>query len=169
MSTLILQPQIGPFALDPAWVKKGLQLVLLRSGYLTPAGFFRYTVTGSVSKSLTPNGDANGFGTAEAGNTNSYLSGPVLAAPLSGFRSIFTRVYARGTGGGALGRVFQDVSGLGQTAGCDALYMSSGRLSYNAVNSTQGSAAQSAPVASLPLNQWVNQSLTHDRTASFGS
>lgn len=170
MSNLIIQPQHGPYQLDPAWVKKGLVLVLLPDGYVTPLGYYKYSVTGSgVSKTLSPKGVARSFGTTDAGNTNSYLTGPTIPPPTTGFRSLFTRIYAYSTGGGGLGRVFQHTSGNGLTDGGEGLWISNGRLAYSPIESGLAGSIQPAPNDALTLNAWVNQSLTHDRNAAYGT
>lgn len=156
-----------PIALNPYWVERGLTHVMLSRGYVTNQGYFPYTLNGSgIAEPLTIDGVAAGFGTTLTGNTNSYFTGPVIPAPSSIFRSGFVRVYASSTGGSALGRVYQDTSGTGSTNGIDACYLSSGRLSYVALDSSQTGGPSWAPTASLSLNQWVNQSWTHDKTST---
>lgn len=165
-----LQP--GYFArLNPEWVKRGLTHVIDpgRLIYTTVAGTFPLIQGNTPGKVASKPGRVAGFGSTDAGNTNSNLTGPVIPVPKTGFRSLFVRVYARTTGGGTIGRVFQDTTGSGVTSGAEGLWMVSSRLAYNALNSGPSDTLQCAPTAALTLNAWVTQSLTHDRNAAFGT
>lgn len=157
--------------LNPEWVKRGLTHVIDpgRLIYTTVAGTFPLIQVNAPGKVVSNPGRVAGFGSTYAGNTSANLTGPAIPLPKTGFRSLFVRVYARSTGGGGIGRVFQDISGTGITGGAESLFLVSGRLAYSAINSAMTDAAQSAPTASLTLNAWVNQSLTHDRNAAFGT
>ena len=158
------QPQFVT-GLDPKWVKRGLVLAILPEWYATPQGVFPIAKYGTPATLSAVDGRVSAFGSAFAGNSNSYLAGPTLPHPKSGWRSVFVRLYAASTGGGGVGRIFQATVGTGvDGTGGEALYpyITGGELLWTKWNYDTWYSQYKSP-APIPLNTWVSYGLTHDQ------
>lgn len=158
-----------PCPLDRHWISRGLVLAITPEWYATPNGVFPTIKVGSPANSPGKLGPATGFGTATAGNTNSYLTGPKISTKAGGYRSYIAQLYARSFGGGSLGRVFQPVSGSGadgSVSNDETMYIqgvSSDRLLYSRLASI-GYYNQFLQPTSLALNVWQTIGFSHDQT-----
>lgn len=102
------------------WRSKGLvlsflgnRLVYSRDTPIIPT----LTTTGTPKNQSGPHGDAVGFGTTYGTGTTDMLTGGVLPVSATKARSVFTSVYYNSTGGGGLGRIYQNATGTGVSAG----------------------------------------------------
>lgn len=106
------------------WRSKGLVLSFLGNRLVysrdTPV-IPTLTATGAPKNQSSPHSDAVGFGTTYGTGTTDMLTGGVLPVSATNARSVFTSVYYNSTGGGGLGRIFQDVTGSG-VAGGESFY-----------------------------------------------
>lgn len=111
--------------LNPAWVSRGLVLVVRDGLWVTPAGSRAMSPVNSPGRTVGPQGKTTGYGTTDAGNTTARMTGFRLPASPTGRRSYFGTCRVRSLGGGNLGRIFQDASGTGVSvrAGEHALWM----------------------------------------------
>lgn len=151
--------------LDPFWVEKGLVLAILPTYYATDKGVFPLTRVGSPKTLPSKPGLASGFGTTYAGNTNSYLTGPVLLHPKSGWRSWFILLNAASTGGGGIGRVFQHATGTGgDGAGGEGIFCvaTTNELRYMKWNNGTFSSEYKTPAA-ITTNAWTSYGITHQQ------
>ena len=160
------QPQT-PTRLSSYWVSRGLVLAIQQDWYATPSGIFPLVRTNSPANLPSAKGRVSGFGTTYAGNTNSYLTGPVLTHPKSGWRSWFVLLYANSTGGSGFGRVFQHATGTGADgAGGEAILCvgTTNELRYEKFP-TLGSSLVSEykSPAAIPLNTWTSYGITHQQ------
>ena len=160
------QPQT-PTRLSSYWVSRGLVLAIQQDWYATPYGTFPLVKTNSPANLPSEKGRVSGFGTTYAGNTNSYLTGPVLTHPKSGWRSWFVLLYANSTGGSGFGRVFQHATGTGADgAGGEAILCvgTTNELRYEKFP-TLGSSLVSEykSPAAIPLNTWTSYGITHQQ------
>ena len=158
------QPQT-PTRLSSYWVSRGLVLAIQQDWYATPSGIFPLVRTNSPANLPSAKGRVSGFGTTYAGNTNSYLTGPVLTHPKSGWRSWFVLLYANSTGGGGLGRVFQHSTGTGgDGAGGEGIFpaTTTGELRYEKWNTITFYSEYKSPAA-ITLNAWTSYGITHQQ------
>lgn len=158
------QPQT-PTRLSPYWVSRGLVLAIQQDWYATPYGTFPLVKTNSPANLPSAKGRVSGFGTTYAGNTNSYLTGPVLTHPKSGWRSWFVLLYAASTGGGGIGRVFQHATGTGgDGAGGEGLFCvaTTNELRYQKWNNGTFVSEYKTPAA-ITTNAWTSYGLTHQQ------
>lgn len=140
--------------LSPYWVSRGLVLVVAGDQWITPNGSLTLPSTNGPRRITTPLGVATGFGSTDAGNTNARYNAPSLPNSRRGPRSYFGTVFARSTGGGGLGRLWQDATGAGgATIGEEAVYFVSGRLTLTKVGNATGSLQLGANTLT-PLGSW---------------
>lgn len=140
--------------LSPYWVSRGLVLVVAGDQWITPNGSLTLPSTNGPRRITTPLGVATGFGSTDAGNTNARYNAPLLPNSRRGPRSYFGTVFARSTGGGGLGRAWQDATGAGgATIGEEAVYFVSGRLMLTKVGNATGSLQLGANTLT-PLGSW---------------
>lgn len=163
------QPQT-PTRLSSYWVSRGLVLAIQQDWYATPSGIFPLVRTNSPANLPSAKGRVSGFGTTYAGNTNSYLTGPVLTHPKSGWRSWFVLLYAASTGGSGFGRVFQHSTGTGgDGAGGEGIMpvTTTGELRYQKFP-TLGSpfVSEYKSPAALTLNTWTSYGITHEQVVT---
>ena len=156
---------LKPTGLSREWVSRGLVLAIAQNWYATPSGIFPLVRTNSPANLPSSKGRVSGFGTTYAGNTNSYLTGPVLTHPKSGWRSWFVLLYANSTGGGGIGRVFQHATGTGgDGAGgeCLTCVTTTNELRYVKWNYITYVSEYKSPAA-LTLNAWTSYGITHQQ------
>jgi len=160
------QPQT-PTRLSSYWVSRGLVLAIQQDWYATPYGTFPLVKTNSPANLPSEKGRVSGFGTTYAGNTNSYLTGPVLTHPKSGWRSWFVLLYANSTGGSGFGRVFQHATGTGADgAGGEAILCvgTTNELRYEKFPILGSSlVSEYKSPAAIPLNTWTSYGITHQQ------
>lgn len=166
-----IEPTATPVRLSDEWVEKGLVLAVFGTWYVTPSGMGRLAQTGSgVPNRGSVQGLVPGFGVTIAGNTNSYLTGPVLPVPKTGFRSIVSHFYPRNAGAGTLGRIFQDVTGTGLTGGHEAMYFSAGYIVHNSIGSAlNGDATQTRPSTAPTFDRWNSVGVVVDRSLAYNT
>lgn len=139
------------------WRSKGLVLSFLGNRLIysrdTPV-IPSVTQTGTPKRQSGPHSDAIGFGTTFGTGTTDMLTGGVLPVTRTGARSVFTSVYYNGTGGGALGRIFQDVTGSG-IAGGESFYCNgTTQIIYNNYIVAGGAVASWLFSATPPISRW---------------
>ena len=160
------QPQT-PTRLSSYWVSRGLVLAIQQDWYATPSGIFPLVRTNSPANLPSAKGRVSGFGTTYAGNTNSYLTGPVLTHPKSGWRSWFVLLYANSTGGSGFGRVFQHATGTGADgAGGEAILCvgTTNELRYEKFPILGNPlVSEYKSPAAIPLNTWTSYGITHQQ------
>lgn len=118
-----------------------------------------FTVSGGPKLTPSKFGLVQGFGATYGSGTTDRLDGGVLPRPASGWRSIVSHYYANSTGGGGLGRIFQDASGTGLQAG-EALYISASNIQYGLYGTTSFGAWQTP---ALTTGRWQSAGITHDQ------
>lgn len=158
MATRFSQPQSGPFLPSPYWLARGLQMVFDGRRVVWSR---RDSAGASVAKNGTPKnvtvpmGVVTGFGTTYGTGTTDRIDSGILDAPRTGMRSVVARLYANGTGGGGLGRVFQSTSGSGlASAGDEGIWFASGGMSF--VRSCSNlSGAQYTTASAFPTGRWA--------------
>lgn len=157
------QPSHG-VRFNPKWIRRGLVAVYDRGLFHHVNGQVSAgTTTGGPKRMGGPLGVVDGFGsTFGTGTTDRRGSVGTLRTP-PGARSIVAFVYAKSTGGGAFGRVFQHSSGIGYDAGDEGMWMNGGYLVYNRLNSTD--AIQWRGSTTLPLNTWACVGVTSDQSS----
>lgn len=158
------QPQ-HPVGID--WgnpITKGLVLVV--SGdrtWSSASGSSPLAATNNPSAKVSRVGRTLGFGTTEAGNTNSLYSGAVLPGITSGARSGIAMIFPRSAGGGSLGRVFQNAAGTGiDVANSEALWMNASNQLVITACATTGTSQ--IAFNALTLNTWQTVGFSQDRT-----
>ena len=142
------------------WRKRGLVAVFFGGSavWTAWAGPRPFAPTGRPKPVGSKFGKVTGFGTTYGTGTTDRLDGGVLPRPASGWRSIVSHYYANGTGGGGLGRIFQDVSGTGLQAG-EAWWINLG-MSYGLHASSQAGAWYTANIST---GRWQSAGVTHDQ------
>jgi hypothetical protein len=104
-----------------------------------------------------------GFGTTDAGNTNSYFTGAVLPGITKGARSGIAVILPRSAGGGNIGRVFNNAAGTGiDVANSEGLWMdASNRLLITACATT---GTCQIGFTGITLGVWQTVGFSQDRT-----
>lgn len=152
------QPLSG-FVPSKKWLSKGLELVFVGDQMVwsrsQTGGCLTLTKTGTPKTKLTKFGRLPGFGSTYGTGTTDRLDGGVLPRPASGWRSIISHYYANSTGGGGLGRIFQDLNG--------GTGFSAGEILY-----TQNSAIYYGIYASSAYGYWFTTAITTGRWQSVG-
>lgn len=155
------QPLSG-FVPSRKWLEKGLELVFVGDQMVwsrsQTGGCLTLTKTGTPKTRLTKFGRLPGFGSTYGTGTTDRLDGGILPRPSTGWRSIVAHYWANSTGGGGLGRIFQDVSGGGLAAG-EALWTSNG-ISYGLYGTTTSG---SWYAGTLATGRWQSAGVTHDQ------
>lgn len=164
------QPQKGPFKPSTYWLNRGLEMVFLGGRVVwnrDPAAVDIVSVGAGTPKTIVAkSGLVQGFGTTYGTGTSDYLKGPKLSPPKSGFRSIVAHAYAKTTGGGTLGRMFQDVSGSGLEKG-ESLYLSTSSDIVYAMYAASSSTSRTWNFTmTAPLNRWAVFGVTIPISAS---
>lgn len=153
------QPPLGT-AIDPYWVKRGLQLVFdgRRVVYSRSASTVQpATFTGGPKAKPSLKGIVTGFGTTSGTGTTDRIDSGILDSPKTGMRSIVAHVFANSTGssGNALGRVFQNASGSGlANVGDEGVWFAAGGMSVVRSNSLL-TGVQYSTTAAFPLGRWA--------------
>lgn len=164
------QPQT-PVDIDPRWLARGLTFLNLGNGryWQKNKGWMGTgTIAGTPKNVAGKMGVSKGFGaTLGTGTTDRIDAGyvPIQQAP---YRSIVAHIYANSSGGGGLGRVFQDVSGTGLTAGDDNVWFQTGGIYMAYTRRASGTNGQWTPTIAQPLGRWSSFGVSHDQT-SIGS
>lgn len=142
------------------WRKRGLVAVFFGGSavWTAWAGPRPLTPTGGPKPVGSKFGKVTGFGPTYGTGTTDRLDGGILPRPVTGWRSIVSHYYANSTGGGALGRIFQDVSGGGLAAG-EALW-SGGGIAYGLFGSTTYGSWFGG---SMATGRWQSGGVTHDQ------
>lgn len=140
------------------WRQRGLQMVFLGNRCVwnrdDQASGDPPTVVGGPKNNTGPYGVAQGFGPTYGTGLTDYLGGNKLSPPKAGGRSILSFFYAKTTGGGGLGRVYQDASGSGLTVG-ESFYISTTpgvTFAFTDAGSTLTSAW--TPSFTVPTGRW---------------
>ena len=142
------------------WLAKGLAAVFAggREIWSAYADYRPLAPTGGPKSLPSKFGIAQGFGATYGAGTTDRLDGGILPRPASGWRSIVAHYWANSSGGGGLGRIFQDVSGGGLSAG-EALWTSNG-ISYGLYGTTTSG---SWYAGTLATGRWQSAGVTHDQ------
>lgn len=162
----IYQPQhlVAP---SHYWKLRGLQFVFLGNRLIydrdgstsTPL-----TVTGGPKFTTGPFGVAQGFGSTFGTGTTDRLDNVMLSPTATGYRSIVAHVYAKGGGGGGLGRVFQPSSGNGTNSPGEAVFFFTGGVSLSYLRYASTAAGQWYTTPAHPTGRWSTFGVTHDQT-----
>lgn len=162
MSVLFLRKpgviqQPGPISIAPYWLRRGLQMVVDNGVVVfnrenrAPAA---RTITGGPKSQPSKFGQVKGFGTTYGTGTTDRIDSGTLAPPSTSKRSIVAQLYPKTTGGGGLGRVYQDMTGSGSAAG-EALWITSTTgITYSIRISASAATAQWVPASPLTLDRW---------------
>ena len=154
----------GIATLQPSakWLQRGLVLVMFggKSVWSAQQGKRPLSQTGGPKVIGSKWGPAIGFGSTAGSGTTDRLDGGTLAPPASGWRSVVVHMHAISSGGGGLGRVYQDVSGTGGTSG-ETLYIGSGKVEY--LLYATGTIGDWSTFASVTTGAWSSIGITHDR------
>lgn len=158
MATRHSQPQSGPFIPSAYWLSRGLQMVFDGRRVLWSRAS---SAPSAVTKGGTPKvktvqtGLVSGFGTTYGTGTTDRIDSGRLASPTTGRRSVFVRVFAKSTGGAAIGRVFQSTVGTGiATVGEEGIWFVSGGMAFSRVGSNLV-VPQYRTTSAFPLNRWA--------------
>jgi len=158
------QPLSG-FVPSKKWLSKGLELVFVGDQMVwsrsKTGGCLTLTKTGTPKTQLTKFGRLPGFGSTYGTGTTDRLDGGALPRPSTGWRSVVSQYYANSTGGGGLGRIFQDASGTGLSAG-EILWTQSNAINYG-IYASSSSGAWFTPASSLATGRWQSAGVTHDQ------
>jgi hypothetical protein len=95
-----------------------------------------------------------GFGPTYGTGTTDRIDSGTLAPPSTSSRSVVAQLYPKTTGGGTLGRVFQDASGYGLARGEGFWINSTTGISYTIFIADASGASQWQPAAPLTLDAW---------------
>lgn len=125
------------------------------AGVLTPVN--------TPAEKVVTLGKSMGFGTTDAGNTNSYFTGAVLPGITKGARSGIAVILPRSAGGGNIGRVFNNAAGTGiDVANSEGLWMdASNRLLITACATT---GTCQIGFTGITLGVWQTVGFSQDRT-----
>ena len=160
--------------LDPYWVGRGLSVVFAgnRVLYNRDSKVSAATLVGGpkLVPSRTASGVAvtSGFGSTYGTGLTDYISGVALPVTKRDGRSVVAHVYPNTTGGGGLGRVFQDVVGTGLSSG-ESFYLSTVPGITHAITSVSSSLTSSwTPAFTVPTGRWCSLgiSVPYDFTAA---
>lgn len=145
------------------WLAKGLAAVFAggREIWSAYADYRPLAPTGGPKSLPSKFGIAQGFGATYGTGTTDRLDGGALPRPSTGWRSVVSQYYANSTGGGGLGRIFQDASGTGLSAG-ETLWTQSNAINYG-IYASSSSGAWFTPVSSLATGRWQSAGVTHDQ------
>ena len=162
MSVLLLKTPgviqtLGPVEIDPYWLRRGLQMVVDNGRVVFNREVQKLqptTVTGGPKSQVSKFGRAMGFGTTYGLGTTDALAGSTLAPPKTGKRSIVAELNPKTSGGGTLGRVFQDASGSGLARG-ESFYLNAATGIVYAIFVTNAGSASQWPIPTPPaLDTW---------------
>lgn len=159
------QPQ-SPVGIDPYWLARGLVFLNLGNGvyWKKDKGWSTIaTITGGPKTNASKLGKVKGFGSTNGTGSTDRIDLPAIPMA-TGFRSIVAHLFANSTGGGTFGRVWQDVSGTGTSAG-ESFYIntSAGFTYYRQTSGTQGGHYS---VTAPPMGVWFCAGLTADQTST---
>lgn len=162
MSVLLLKTRgviqtLGPVEIDPYWLRRGLQMVVDNGRVVFNREVQKLqptTVTGGPKSQVSKFGRAMGFGPTYGLGTTDSLAGSTLAPPTTGKRSIVAELNPKTSGGGTLGRVFQDASGSGLARG-ESFYLNAATGIVYAIFVTNAGGASQWPIPTPPaLDTW---------------
>jgi len=142
------------------WRQRGLQMVFLGNRCVwnrdDQASGDPPTVVGGPKNNTGPYGVAQGFGSTYGTGLTDYLGGNKLSPPKAGGRSILSFFYAKTTGGGGYGRIYQDASGSGATVG-EAFYISTAPGVTFAFTDVSSSLTTTwTPSFTVPTGRWCS-------------
>lgn len=146
--------------LDPYWVGRGLSVVFAgnRVIYNRDSKVSAATLVGGpkLIPARIASGVAvtSGFGSTYGTGLTDYISGIALPVTKRDGRSVVAHVYPNTTGGGGLGRVFQDVVGTGQSSG-ESFYLSTVPGITHAITSVSSTLTSTwTPAFTVPTGRW---------------
>lgn len=154
------QPQKGPFKPSTYWLNRGLEMVFLGGRVVwnrDPAAVDIVSVGAGTPKTIVAkSGLVQGFGTTYGTGTSDYLTGQKLRPPtINVGRSIVAHVYPKTTGGGGLGRIFQDVSGDGLAKG-ESFYISTvPGITFGYTDASSAHSSAWTPSFTVPTARWM--------------
>lgn len=156
----------GPVPINPYWLERGLCFFNLGNGYYWTKNrgwSATATTTGGPKNQTSKLGKVKGFGSTNGTGSTDRIDLPAIPMA-TGFRSIVAHLFANSTGGGTFGRVWQDVSGTGTSAG-ESFYIntSAGFTYYRQTSGTQGGHYS---VTAPPMGVWFCAGLTADQTST---
>lgn len=165
-SGLQFQPQ-RPVSIKKYWLDRGLVYAHFGNGlYWTKAkGWQTHTSRNGPPKVVSSKyGLAQGFGSTFGTGASDYITAPVLPSTSNGLRSLVAFCYPNGTGGGGLGRFFQQGTSaiLGEALFCAASYEFTYARSYNSA----ANIGQWGIAGTTPTGQWVCYGISHDQTVT---